>query len=67
MKSKSIFFLILLITCLNSIHVFAQDDDEGPEPPPPAPINDFITPAGMLCIAYGWYVVNNKRKLTTFK
>jgi len=47
---------------MSTIAVFAQDeDDEGPEGPPQAPVNKYILLLMIAGVAFAWYTFKNAR------
>lgn len=52
---------MMLISCLIPVLTFAQDEGEGPEPPPPtASISDWIFLAIILAVVFGYAILNKK-------
>lgn len=47
---------------MSTIASFAQDeDDEGPEGPPQAPVNKYILLLMIAGVAFAWYTFKNAR------
>lgn len=61
MKHKFYFFL-MSFCMLNTIIVFAQDDEDFPEPPPPAPINRYVIILLLIGVAFAWQVMKKKTR-----
>lgn len=56
--------LLILFFLTNSYQIFAQDEwDDGPDPPPAAPIDDYIYPmmiVALVTVFYLFYVKEYK-------
>jgi len=57
-KQKISYFLVIALYFITTVAVFAQDefpeDDEGPEGPPPAPIDQFTIVLAIIGIVFAW-------------
>lgn len=67
MKIKnSLAEMVLLLSFLMfSSIAFAQDEDEGIEPPPAAPINDYIPHVLVLTSVLGYYYFSKMQNVKT--
>lgn len=60
--SKKFWFLSLFVL-LNVAFVTAQATDEGPEPPPPAPINQYVIFAIIIALTMAFAFFSKNEKL----
>lgn len=60
--SKKFWFLSLFVL-LNVSFVAAQATDEGPEPPPPAPINQYVIFAIIVAVLMAFASFSKSEKL----
>jgi hypothetical protein len=69
MIAKKEFKTVVFTICfmLNSVLIFAQDTEEGPEGPPTGSINSNLGLMIMIAILFGVYIVYNKTAKNTSK
>lgn len=60
--SKKFWFLSLFVL-LNVASIAAQATDEGPEPPPPAPINQYVIIASIIAVVMAFAFFSKIGKL----
>ncbi len=60
--NKNFLFLSLLLV-LNTSLVVAQATDEGPEPPPPAPVNQYVIFAIIFAVSMAFAFFSKTGKL----
>ena len=61
MIKKRFNYYAIVLLLLSSFTMFAQDDD-GPEPPPEASIEDYLLPMFLAGIMLGAYMLYNRKK-----
>lgn len=61
MAKKFNYLLVIAFFLVNTVSVFAQDDDEMPEPPPGAPVNKYILLLGIIGSVFVWKYFTKKR------
>lgn len=52
--------MVLFFMVSSPLKAFAEDWDDGPDPPPPAPIDDYIYPAIVIALIAVLYFFYNK-------
>ena len=63
MKMFKKFSFLTLLVFFNTLSVFAQATDDGPEPPPPAPINQYVLIAAIIAIGFVFAYFSKKRSV----
>jgi len=61
-KQKINYLLTTAVYFIITVAAFAQDDmsDEGPEGPPPAPINNYLLLLAIVGIVFAWRTFKHK-------
>ena len=62
MNQKFRYFLVMAMTLTANVAVFAQDDEEGPEGPPGAPIDKYILLLAVIGIAFAFHTIKKTMK-----
>lgn len=54
-KKKFNYLLTIVVYFTITVAAFAQDDEEGPEGPPPASINKYLLLLAIVGIVFAWH------------